>query len=600
MNDYHLAHYKERQIKFETEWKALKRTSFNISLLRFALFLLGAVGMYFCYRQDLAPYYFLLVFVIGLVPFLYLVSRGQNYQTKELLAEQLMKLNAAELKGQQGDISAFNDGKDWKESNHPFALDLDLFGHKSLFQYLNRCTSVRGEKALAKQLMYPLSNVQEIRERQAAIKELSNKEEWRQSFWAQGSLSNQESRLEDFIHWVNKGVSLPIPKILEMILYIGPALFFISTFLAFLSLVPATVCIVIFVLQLLITGRYLSSINAIHSQVSKIDKDLRAQTELIRLIEKEDFHAMELKHLKDKLSSEEVPASTIISKLSAILSSLDSRLNMLVGVFLNGAFLWDLQQIKRINKWKEAHAANVPKWFAALHRWEAYCSFAQFDFLKPNNIFPEISDQEAFELEASELGHPLLLESSCVSNAYSMNGWGKIDIVTGANMAGKSTFLRTVGINMILAMCGSSVMAKNMLLRPTRIFSSMRTEDSLADNSSYFFAELSRLRKSMDLAEDGKGVFIILDEILKGTNSEDKRKGSAAFIKRLTGLKCSGMVATHDLELAVLEQELHGNVRNKCFEVEIINDDLHFDYRLRDTVCETLNATFLLKKMDII
>jgi len=600
MNNRHLAHFTKLHDHHRRAWESLKSQSFKIALARLTVFLFSVAISILIYKFQLPAAYYLLVFAVALPIFLYMVSRGQTVKEKELLEEQLTLLNEYEVHAQRGDLSNFETGTEHQIPGHPFALDLDLFGEKSIFQYLNRCSSEKGRKALANQLLFPMQSAEAIRDRQTAVKELSGLESWRQKYWAQGQISHSESKLKVFLSWIENGERINISAFLNILLYVMPLVFIILSATAIVGLSPALYAILVFILNLIIIGFYLGKINKIHSQVGKIAQDLTAQTELIKLVENQKFRSLELNHLKSHLSTEGNTASSTIRKLSGILNSLDNRLNILIGIFLNGAFLWDLQQIKRINVWTEKFAKQVPVWFANLNTWEMVSSFANFYFLNPESIFPEIADSPEFEIKGLEIGHPMLLESSRVCNNYQMENWGKIDVVTGANMAGKSTFLRTIGITMILSMCGSSVVARSFKLRPTRLFSSMRTVDSLADNSSYFFAELSRLRESMDLAEDGEGVFIILDEILKGTNSTDKRKGSAAFIRRLSSLNCSGMVATHDLELGALETELAGKVRNKCFEVEIINDELDFDYRLRDGVCKTLNATFLLKKMDII
>lgn len=600
MNNRHFEHFTDLHAQHKKKWESFKSLSFKIALARLAVFLMSVVCCYLIYKFQFTAYGYLLVLAFGVPLFLILVSKAQTIKESELLEEQLTLLNEFEVKVQKGDLSEFHNGEEHQLAGHPFALDMDLFGEKSIFQYLNRCSSVKGRKALADQLLFPFQDADKIRKRQAAVKELSELEEWRQNYWAQGQISHSESKLDVFLDWIEHGERISISSALNILLYILPAIFVILALAGIVGLLPIVFAITVFIFNLVIVGFYLKRINSVHQQVGKIAQDLTAQTELIKLVENQAFKSSELNALKSNLSSEGNTASSTIRRLSGILSSLDNRLNMLVGVFLNGAFLWDLQQIRRINDWTAQHAANVPGWFANLNTWEMVSSFANFHFLNPDSLFPQITESQSFELSGTGIGHPMLEENSRVCNDYEMTNWGMIDVVTGANMAGKSTFLRTIGLSMVMAMCGSSIIAKSFLIRPTRLFSSMRTVDSLADNSSYFFAELSRLRESMDLAEDGKGVFIILDEILKGTNSTDKRKGSAAFIKRLSQLNCSGMVATHDLELAVLEDELKGKVRNKCFEVEIINDDLEFDYRLRDGVCKTLNATFLLKKMDII
>ena len=225
--------------------------------------------------------------------------------------------------------------------------------------------------------------------------------------------------------------------------------------------------------------------------------------------------------------------------------------------------------------------------------------FGNFSYNNSNYTFPEISDAE-FYLSIKEGGHPLLYKDQRINNDFSVTDLKKITIVTGANMAGKSTFLRTIGVNMVLGMTGSPVCAEKFVFSPIEIFTSVRTNDSLHKNESYFYAELMRLKKITDTLKSGKKLFIILDEMLKGTNSKDKHIGSYALIEQLIKLNASGLAATHDIQLGKLAEKYPNNISNKRFEVEIINDELVFDYKLKDGISQNLNASFLMKKYGII
>ena len=265
---------------------------------------------------------------------------------------------------------------------------------------------------------------------------------------------------------------------------------------------------------------------------------------------------------------------------------------------MNYFFLWDILQSRRLDRWRGIYKDYLEKWFETLSCFDALNSLACFSFNNPGFIFPEPVDT-AFVLKAEDCGHPLILEDSRINNPIGLEGWKQFIIVTGANMAGKSTYLRTVAVNFILAMTGAPVCASKFVFSPAEIFTSIRTRDNLLQNESYFFAELKRLKAIIDELDSGTQLFIILDEILKGTNSKDKQMGSLALLKQLIRYNATGLIATHDLSLGSLIEEFPENIRNKRFEVEIENDNLVFDYTLKDGISRNLNATFLMKKMGI-
>ena len=265
---------------------------------------------------------------------------------------------------------------------------------------------------------------------------------------------------------------------------------------------------------------------------------------------------------------------------------------------LNGLLFWELRQVMQIEKWKEAHSADLPRWIEAIGAIDAYCSLATFSYNHPDYIYPQITSQ-SFHLQAEALGHPLMDRNKCVRNGIDMEKRPFFIIITGANMAGKSTYLRTVGVNYLLACIGAPVWAAKMEIFPARLVTSLRTSDSLTDNESYFFAELKRLKLIIDKLKAGEELFIILDEILKGTNSMDKQKGSFALIKQFMSMDANGIIATHDLLLGTLIDAFPQNIRNYCFEADITNNELTFSYQMRSGVAQNMNACFLMKKMGI-
>ena len=327
-------------------------------------------------------------------------------------------------------------------------------------------------------------------------------------------------------------------------------------------------------------------------------KILATYASLIHIIEEKEYHSAVLQEIKELVGGDKQTASQAVKKLTALMNALDQRNNMLMSFVLNGALFWELRQIMRIEAWKEKHASELPSWLKAIGEMDAYCSLATFAYNHPEYIYPQITSTP-FSMEAEALGHPLMNRDKCVCNDIDIAKRPFFIIITGANMAGKSTYLRTVGINYLLACIGAPVWAKQMKLYPSRLITSLRTSDSLTDNESYFFAELKRLKLIIDKLNAGEELFIILDEILKGTNSTDKQKGSFALIKQFMALQANGIIATHDLMLGTLINLFPEDIRNYCFEAEITNNELTFSYQMKNGVAQNMNACFLMKKMGI-
>ncbi len=380
-------------------------------------------------------------------------------------------------------------------------------------------------------------------------------------------------------------------------LVINPLLGFgILAFIEF-DILTISAFLLFLLLPFVLVGTKLATLNKIHSQVSKKSGLLLKYAKLFTLVTNEEYNSDLLNRIKGNIVGD-ISAYRAVSSLAKITKSMDYRLNMLVGIFLNVFFLWDIRQAIKVENWKHRYAGYMEEWFKELYAMDELQSFAGFAFNFPYSTFPEFSTG-SFEITASNVTHPFIANNKCVGNDIIIDGWKQFQIITGANMAGKSTYLRTVGINMVLSMTGSPVLADSFVFKPVNIFTGIKTSDSLQDGESYFFAELKRLKELIDKLESGQKLFVILDEVLRGTNSADKQKGSMALIAQLINLSSSGMIATHDLALGNLADEFPKKIVNKRFEVEIANNELVFDYKLKEGISQNLNATFLMKKMGI-
>jgi DNA mismatch repair ATPase MutS len=354
------------------------------------------------------------------------------------------------------------------------------------------------------------------------------------------------------------------------------------------------------VLQLMIVFLYARQTIQVQNIITSKSKILNKFSQSLLLIENSNFKSEYITDIQKQLVAEEgkIP-SKAIRQLSVILNYMDSNLNILVSIILNGLFMFNLHLLLKVEKWKKQNQENVPNWFEAIATFDAMSSLANFAYNNNQFIYPDLIFDN-FGFIAENLGHPLIDAEQRVVNDIKINGWNQFAIITGANMSGKSTFLRTIGANYILAMAGAPVCASKLSFYPIQIHSSIRTSDSLVKHESYFYAELKRLKQIIDELESGKKKLILLDEILKGTNSKDKQAGSIALIEQLLHYKSVGLFATHDLMLGELASRFPGQVNNLCFEIQIENDKMVIDYKLHPGVCKNLNATYLMKNMGIL
>ncbi len=592
--------YEGRHQQFEADYKQSKRQLNIIVFTRLGLFLLaaGLLIVMLTYGYTTTLWWGILLAIVVL--FLLLVKKHQALKYQTSFLEQLMKINEEEIRVLSGDFRHFSSGKAHLDIELAYLYDLDILGDGSIFQYLNRTCTWNGEIELASYFKNPLMDKAQILERQVAIHELKDLVDWRQDFQASGRISELNADgWKEVNYWLKLPTYLLKHRFLSIAVILLP-LILVALFVAYmLGFVPSIFPILAGIINLLLTGVFLKTINALHGQVSKKYPIIRKYGDLIEFIEKQSFQSPLLIRLKDQLKQDGKTASHHIRRLSQMISALDNRQNPLLGILLNACLLWDIRYTLQLENWKEQFKDEIPKWLNSMQQFDALSSLANMHFNRPDFIFPEI-EMEGYCFDAQKIGHPLLDENKRVDNDFELNNWGSLALITGANMAGKSTFLRAVGVNYLLGMIGSVVCAKQFKITPAPIESSMRTTDSLLQDESYFYAELKRLQGIIQHLEAGRPAFVILDEMLKGTNSKDKHSGSESLLRKLTKLPCAGMVATHDLAISNLENEYPENIKNYSFEVEIQNDELKFDYKIRRGVCQTLNATFLMKKMGII
>jgi DNA mismatch repair ATPase MutS len=362
------------------------------------------------------------------------------------------------------------------------------------------------------------------------------------------------------------------------------------------GLLSFNILIIWFFIGLLITGKFIKKTNHLYSETDKVIETFKQYHQLLNEIEIENFKSKHLVEKQKIIQSEEKKASQIFKEFAKILDAFDNRNNIIIAVVGNGLFLWEITNACKVEKWIKTYKHTVEKWFEVVAYFDAQNSLANFKFNHPTFVFPEIKPSKEI-IKATHLGHPLLNTDKRIDNDFIINK-EEFFIVTGANMAGKSTFLRTVSLSIVMANCGLPVCATSFKYAPIKLITSMRTSDSLAEDESYFYSELKRLKFIVDEIKE-TDYFIILDEILKGTNSKDKAIGSKKFVEKLLNSKSTGIIATHDVSLCALENEFI-DIKNYYFDAKILNNELYFDYFLKNGVCKNMNASFLLEKMEII
>lgn len=592
MTANHLAsEYAQRESRFLAELSKANRNINIISNVRLLVALVFLVMLYFGFTHHLLLYSLPLI----LFSFVLLVrNHGRLFDLKTHL-EHLAKINKLEQEALQGNRSGFQTGSEFINARHPYSHDLDMFGEGSLFQFINRCNTIIGKKTFAHRLEHPLPSREEIITQQHAVQELAPKIDFRQHFQASGmEIDEQTKDREQLLEWLQHPSFLFGKKIHRVILVIVPVVTVALVIGWTVSPVFRPFAILMAIFQWVFLGFYIKRVNTFHEYIGRKKNILQKYARLLHYLQSEKFTSARMSALSNRAKN----ADKKVAALASLVHAFDARLNSMTTLIVNSMLLYDLQCVYRLEKWKEENKDNLQAWLEAASETEVLVSFGTFAFNQQHFVYPTI--HEEMSITATSLGHPLISHEENITNDFQMGKGQQILIVTGANMAGKSTFLRTVGVNLILALNGAPVCAEKFSCPIIHLRSGMRTADSLKDHQSYFYAELDRLKGIMEELRRDVPLLILLDEILKGTNSTDKQAGSIALVKQLLPHPCLSIIATHDLALGDLEKEFPQKVKNYSFEATIENDQLSFDYKLKRGLAQKMNATFLMRKMGII
>jgi hypothetical protein len=566
---------------------AQKKVIFLASL-RLLVFMAGALTIY-----ALAGFSFVYwILLAELVLFLFLVNQSADANYEKKRAQKIIEINEREIRAIEGDWSSFPDGLSYRSSEHPFSQDMDLFGPRSLFQLVNRTVTKSGEKMLADRLangaLHPEFN-------NKAIVEFSAHSDWCQQYLAEAMVFLDDEKEENLKKINNIVVERSLSR--KILMYALPVLGIGSTLLFSFALIDGSIFTGVIALVLSIAGFRLKETNKIAFGVNRFEKVVAISQHRIALLDQINFSDPVMNNWKQAQIGKKGDLYALLSELALVQKQMSYRMNIFVGILLNFFLAWDFRVIHKWELWLEKYGAKVESMEDQLAEVEVWISGAMYYSNHSKMTFAQFV--EGNKISVTGMGHPFIPHTNQVYNDLSYSETERIQIITGPNMAGKSTYLRSVGWAIISANAGFPVMAEKCEIPRLKLYTSMRNSDDLSGSSSFFHAELSRLRFIVDAIESGERVFVILDEILKGTNSIDKERGSLGFLNKLAGMNARGIIATHDLSLCRLSEESE-NFRNRYFDSLIHEDELSFDYQIRDGVCKNMNASFLLRKMGLV
>lgn len=595
VKDYRLL--EEEQIQIIS---SLKKQITLLSVARLASFALE-IGLFvtFVSVEDTFWQYSLgFSLILPIVLFMAIVKKQSEEEALLAFHKNLLWVIQNELANLERGDNGYDNGAQFIDGAHSFSSDLDVFGENSLFKCVNRISTITGMNTLASWMKEPAFEI-EIEERQAAVKELAFKTKESFTFRALmrsqklGALENIVKKVKDklpaeiqfadsaFLRTIVKVVPFLTFGLLALSIFVNPQLGYVLVGLGLVNLV--------------VTYTFLKSVQKVHEGFSGFASSLSDFGQAIHWTEDNSWKSTYLRSFfegneqSDKVSNQ-------MKELADIITKFDARLNMIMNVVLNVFFLWDLKCSVLLSKWFKAHSSTIVYGLERLPKFEVMISLSTLHYNRPNWSFPKIKKE--FCIDTVALGHPLIEESVLVRNNYSM-AKPSVDIITGSNMAGKSTFLRALGANMVLAYIGGPVCASSMLVSRLNLLTYMRIIDALDTNTSTFKAELNRLKMILNSIKENPDSIVLIDEMLRGTNSGDKFQGSKAFILKMKDSKIPTLFATHDLQLSELENDLQDQIRNYHFDILITENEMRFDYLLKDGPCIVFNAKILLKEIGL-
>ncbi len=576
--------------------QSLKKKKSLFGWVRFGNIILLAVILYALWQFSWI--YIVAATIIFLAFFVRVIYVDLRNRDKIAHIQLYIKAIEEELQALQENYSVFSNGIEYLPPVHDYAHDMDVLGKASLYQFCNRAETEPGKRLFAEWLLAP-ATIKEIANRNEAVSHLATAIPPIMEIKALGkSAGLQESTISSVEKWLASPDIFSDWKAWKWLRYVLPAIILTITFLTIFSVVSMGFFYTSLFVFAVIAYQIEKKVKDIHATLSLIVEEMEVMQSLLLHIEETEMKGEKLMELKEMLRTENESASSAIKQLKKLLDRLDIRYNIVIAIPLNILLFWNLQQVLDLEKWKKKQKLHFTQWVNCIAEMECLYSFAILRFNHPLWVWPVLTDNH-FYIEAEDLGHPLIPLKKRVTNPIKIESEGKVQIITGSNMAGKSTYLRSIGVNVILAMAGAPVCATRFTLSPVKLLSSMRVADNLEESTSTFYAELKKLKSIIEKTNGGEKVFVLLDEILRGTNSYDRHKGSVALVKQFLKEDAVAILATHDVELAAVKEEFPDKIENFHFDVDIKEEELFFDYKLKEGICKSMNASLLMKKIGI-
>lgn len=586
-----------RSIKYKNIEKKKNLLSSKISKARLIIFTLTLLITIWCFSKELRPIG-TGALISGAVLFILLIIKHEKikYETKKASCKQA--INKQYVDRMEGNYEAFQDcGEAFKDDNHPYSKDLDIFGKNSLFQWINVSRTYFGRVRLRDLLCSPSKDIKSIQARQNAVREIAGSIEFTESLQCE-LLINEEigKNPESMLSSAEDGVRIFKNKNLRYIFYILPIVTLFSIILGFINSIPMYIGLIIFIVQIAIFGiGFIKTSNTLNS-VYGFKKALESYKKILALIEKQDFESNYLNQCQSKLMRKNKAATDYMKELVRIAEAVEVRYNGLAYIFLNSVFLWDYHCIFALEEWKDKCGESIRMWIEVIAEFEAISSLSVVAQINGEWVFPEL-DSNHITFDAKDLGHPLIGTDKCVCNDITIHN--NYCIITGSNMSGKTTLLRTVGINLVLAYAGAPVYARKLKCSILSVFTSMRVDDDLSNGISTFYAELLRIKKIIDYSKEQVPMIYLIDEIFRGTNSKDRIIGAKSVVKNLSQPWTIGLISTHDLELCTIKLTGNREIENYHFTENYRDGQIEFDYKLKPGICNTTNAKYLMEMVGI-
>ncbi|MCI6736901.1 MAG: mannonate oxidoreductase [Intestinibacter sp.] len=595
--------YKKKREEIEKSLKELNKKSNFISWIRVALFIVIVAVLAYGYFNKNNMFYG--IALILTVVFLVAVKLHNDIEAKIKYKESKIKVYKKYIKRLNGTWYDFKDkGTEYLDEKMPYLKDLDIFGEGSLYQYICSANTVYGKKCLVNHLKKTDYNLDDIMKHQKAVEELSHMQEFSNEIEALSYLINENKKknvnkeIKKFLE-VCEDEDSTQPSVNRILMWILPPVFIAVVVLFLIGINPAiygSLLKLVLILNLLLAFLNMRKSTAVLLPVADFYKNISVYENIFKEIENKEFKSEYLKELKQTLSKDGGSIKAL-GELKKIGEYIALRQNFVANVLLNGAFLWDFHCIDMFDKWKVKYGKYIRTYLEVVGEIEALISLASITYIRDDYTFADISEDEIPQIEFKNLKHPLIKIEDAVGNGINLKG--KTCVITGSNMSGKTTFLRSIGINLVLAYAGGPVLASEFNASVMKILTSIRVEDNVNKGISTFYAELLRIKEMTEYNENQKPMICLIDEIFKGTNSADRIICATEAIKKLSNTWSVTLVSTHDFELCNLESDENIKAVNYHFAEYYEDDEIRFDYKIRNGRCVTTNAKFLLKMAGI-